>query len=236
MKKLFTRVLLIFLINLLSLIVSELTVYADTQVESYAFYIVTADKTYISTKEGQLVFWKSNANATPAADVTITKSNGTKLGPFDPASEEQTGQWIKKGELETGDTIEIVAKQDWKNYTTPPLSLSLTTGNKIKLGVNSTGSVEILSTGVGQAQVTYNVNTATPDDPTSNPDYAVLIPTQYELSDKSPLSAGSIAMKNIDDVSQNYAGEQSIKVSIHSAKNYHFDNGGIYKLVDDKKA
>ncbi|EPM7560384.1 hypothetical protein ACTPL8_002820 [Enterococcus faecium] len=91
-------------------------------------------------------------------------------------------------------------------------------------------------TGHGQAQVTYNVNTATPDDPTSNPDYAVLIPTQYELSDKSPLSAGSIAMKNIDDVSQNYAGEQSIKVSIHSAKNYHFDNGGIYKLVDDKKA
>lgn len=90
--------------------------------------------------------------------------------------------------------------------------------------------------GHGQAQVTYNVNTATPDDPTSNPDYAVLIPNQYELSDRSPLSSGSIAMKNIDDVSQNYAGEQSIKVSIHSAKNYHFDNGGIYKLVDDQKA
>ncbi|EPM7560373.1 hypothetical protein ACTPL8_002807, partial [Enterococcus faecium] len=155
-------------VNTLPSFLSENIVHADTKVavKEYDFYIITADKTYISTKEGQLVFWKSNANATPAADVTITKSNGTKLGPFDPASEEQTGQWIKKGELETGDTIEIVAKQDWKNYTTPPLSLSLTTGNKIKLGVNSTGSVEILSTGVGQAQVTYNVNTATPDDPT----------------------------------------------------------------------
>jgi len=88
-------------VNLLSPVLSEHIVHADTKVvvKNYAFYVKTGDETFLSTKDGQLVVWKTNVNATPAADVTITKSNGTKLATFDPASEQQTGDWIKKGEL-----------------------------------------------------------------------------------------------------------------------------------------
>lgn len=242
-KTIITGALLIAMIgfnevNILPTFLSENIVHANTKVavNNYDFYVTTGDGTFLSTKDGQLVVWKTNANATPAADVTITKSNGTKLGPFDPASEKQTGKWINKGELETGDTVEIVAKQDWKNYRTPPLSLSITTGNKIKLGVNSTGSLEIVSTGVGQAQVTYNVNTADPDDPTANPDFTVLIPTEYQLSNKQKVSAGAVALKDAKDVTQNYTGDKAVKVAVTSAKNFQFDNGGTYKLVDGNKA
>ncbi|WP_237461777.1 hypothetical protein, partial [Enterococcus faecium] len=65
-------------------------------------------------------------------------------------------------------------------------------------------------TGTGKAQVTYNVNTAGPDDPTANPDFAVLIPTEYQLSDKQKVSAGAVALKDAKDVTQNYAGDKAV--------------------------
>ncbi|WP_165007703.1 MULTISPECIES: hypothetical protein, partial [unclassified Enterococcus] len=161
------------------------TAYADEKksVVDYAFYIVTEDKTYLSTKNGNLVVWKDSASAMPAANVKIIKSNGTKTDSFDPADEVTKGKWIDKGTLETGDIVEITAKQKWSNYNSH-LNLSIAPADTIKLLVNSTGNLEILSTGTGTAQVTYNVNTITPDDPTANPDFTVLIPTAYQLSDQ----------------------------------------------------
>lgn len=140
----------------------------------------------------------------------------------------------------SGDVVELTFLQNGTMENLKPYSgvMNFEAGKTYMFKINEDGSVTGFQKdqGQGQAQVTYNVNTATPSDPTNNPDYAVLIPTQYELSDKSPLSAGTVAMKNIDDVSQNYAGDQAIKISISSAKNYHFDNGGIYKLVDGNNA
>ena len=85
----------------------------------------------------------------------------------------------------------------------------------------------------GQAQVTYNVNT---DDPTANPDFTVLIPTEYQLSNKQKVSAGAVALKDAKDVTQNYTGDKAVKVAVTSAKNFQFDNGGTYKLVDGNTA
>jgi len=90
--------------------------------------------------------------------------------------------------------------------------------------------------GKGQAQVTYNVNTANPDDPTANPDFTVLIPTEYQLSNKQKVSVGAVALKDAKDVTQNYTGDKAVKVAVTSAKNFQFDNGGTYKLVGGNKA
>jgi len=214
------------------------TAYADDikkNVVDYAFYIVTGDKTYLSTKNGNLVVWKDSDSANPAANVKIIKSNGTMIDSFDPSDEATKGKWVEKGTLETGDIVEITAKQKWSDYHSLLLSLSIAPADTIKLLVNSTGNLEILSTGQGQAQVTYNVNAMTPDDPTSNPEYTVVIPTEYKLSDTQKLSAGTIALKDAKDVSKDYAGDQAVKVSVASAKSFKFDNGGEYKLVDGAK-
>ncbi|EGP4895215.1 hypothetical protein FI615_002760 [Enterococcus faecium] len=108
------------------------------------------------------------------------------------------------------------------------------------MGFASLGGAQMIThaddTGTGKAQVTYNVNTAGPDDPTANPDFAVLIPTEYQLSDKQKVSAGAVALKDAKDVTQNYAGDKAVKVAVTSAKNFQFDNGGTYKLVDGNKA
>ncbi|HGV8438735.1 TPA: hypothetical protein I0I20_RS13895 [Enterococcus faecium] len=87
---------------------------AKVAVKNYDFYVKTGDETFLSTKYGQLVIRKTDANTTPAADVTTTKSNGKKLAPFDLANEKQIGKWINKEDLETETTISIVAKQDCK--------------------------------------------------------------------------------------------------------------------------
>ena len=104
------------------------------------------------------------------------------------------------------------------------------------MGFTSLGGAQMIThaddTGTGKAQVTYNVNTATPDDPTANPDFTVLIPTEYQLSDKQKEFDGSVELKDVKDVTKNYAGDKAVKVAVTSAKNFHFDNGGIYKLVD----
>ncbi|MEY8500406.1 hypothetical protein [Enterococcus avium] len=103
-------------------------------------------------------------------------------------------------------------------------------------GVSFSGAQMIAyaaDSGTGQAQVTYNVNTIVPDDPTANPDFTVLIPTEYKLSDSKKMSAGSVELKDAQDITQNYAGDKTIKITVSSKKNFQFDNGGIYKLVDD---
>jgi len=68
---------------------------------------------------------------------------------------------------------------------------------------------------------------------TANPDFTVLIPTEYQLSNKQKVSVGAVALKDAKDVTQNYTGDKAVKVAVTSAKNFQFDNGGIYKLVDE---
>lgn len=113
-------------------------------VNNYAFYMVTGDETYLSTKYGNLVVWKEKNAAAPAADVTITKADGTKMPTFDPASEQTLGKWVEKGKLEIGDTIEITAKQNWRNYSdSTPLKVNLTDKQTKRLVVTETGALEV---------------------------------------------------------------------------------------------
>lgn len=85
----------------------------------------------------------------------------------------------------------------------------------------------------GSAKVTYNVNQITPDDPTDNPDFAVLIPTVYKLTDdnKKAPAAGEVSFKDAGDVSVDYQGTAKVDINITSAKNFIFENGGTYQLV-----
>ncbi|MCH1976476.1 hypothetical protein MCG01_05035 [Enterococcus hirae] len=99
--------------------------------------------------------------------------------------------------------------------------------------ISLSGMVHADEVGTGKAQVTYNVNTITPDDPTANPDFTVLIPSVYQLTDinaKTP-AAGEVSIKDAQDLSKDYAGDQTVNVSVTSTKNFTFDNGGAYKLV-----
>lgn len=100
------------------------------------------------------------------------------------------------------------------------------------------GMVHADEIGQGKAQVTYNVNAITPDDPTANPDFTVLIPTVYQLSDSNLKTAaqGEVSVKDAQDLSKDYAGNQTINVSVTSAKAFKFDNGGEYKLVKEDGA
>ncbi|EPM7560387.1 hypothetical protein ACTPL8_002823 [Enterococcus faecium] len=200
--------------------------------ESANKYIYMNDQqltTNMSSAEGFLESAKWIKN-----DGTIFEADLTKL------DENNYHRWDSQIVPLSGDVVELTFLQNGTMENLAPYSgvMNFEAGKTYMFKINEDGSVTGFQKdqGQGQVQVTYNVNTITPDDPTSNPDYAVLIPTQYELSDKSPVSKGSIAMKNIDDLSQNYAGEQSIKVSISSAKNYHFDNEGTYKLVGENDA
>lgn len=87
----------------------------------------------------------------------------------------------------------------------------------------------------GQAQIMYNANQIDPDDPTANPDFTVLIPSIYQLSDRNLKTAapGEVSLKDAQDISKNYTGEQTVNLSIASTKNFTFDNGGEYKLVKE---
>jgi len=151
---------------------------------------------------------------------------------------------FEMGELQENDTITITpvvmdestVTYDITGQSIPGLftnDLNLKNGN---LTLKFRNEMVTRAEGTGNAQVTYNVNAMTPDDPTSNPEYTVVIPTEYKLSDTQKLAAGTIALKDAKDVSKDYAGDQAVKVSVTSAKSFKFDNGGEYKLVDGVKA
>ncbi|EMF0116115.1 hypothetical protein OUS11_002763, partial [Enterococcus hirae] len=136
-------------------------------VKDYAFYIVTEDQTYLSTKNGKLVVWKDFTTAAPSATVTIIKSNGDRIS-FDPSDETTIGTWVGKASLETGDLIQINAKQKWDNYRTSPLALSLANMESVCLEVNETGNLQKLTgtsvklndltKATGNYMITYSYN------------------------------------------------------------------------------
>ena len=101
--------------------------------------------------------------------------------------------------------------------------------------ISLSGMVHADEVGQGQAQVTYNVNQINPDDPTANPDFTVLIPSVYQLTDASAKTpaAGEVSIKDAQDLSKDYTGDQTVNVSVTSTKNFTFDNGGVYKLVTE---
>ncbi|MCH1976460.1 hypothetical protein MCG01_04840 [Enterococcus hirae] len=77
--------------------------------------------------------------------------------------------------------------------------------------ISLSGMVHADEVGTGKAQVTYNVNTITPDDPTANPDFTVLI-SVYQLTDinaKTP-AHGEVSIKDAQDLSKDYTGDQTV--------------------------
>ncbi|UYT12323.1 hypothetical protein [Lactococcus garvieae] len=112
-------------------------------------------------------------------------------------------------------------------------------GTTAVLGLTTLGALQSVSYaatsgGAGTAQITYNVNKMEPTDPTSNPDFAVLIPSAYNLADqniKTPVK-GEISIQDADDITKTYAGSEKVDISFASAKNFAFDNGGAYQIVD----
>jgi len=169
------------------------------------------------------------------ADITIIKADGSRTDIDQrPIAVGQYFTYVGP-ELVTGDRIKITANVELNNYGKGSVD-KINVGETILLEVDQQGKLVKLSTGAGQAQVTYNVNTANPDDPTANPDFTVLIPTEYQLSNKQKVSVGAVALKDAKDVTQNYTGDKAVKVAVTSAKNFQFDNGGTYKLVGGNKA
>ncbi len=213
------------------------TVYADTTVlVPRVFTISDSDSiSYISFREGKIAFYVENDRNKnrPGVNVTIRKANGNIEGPFNPNTLTTFRNYVPQGSvLEAGDKIIFNFLEDfpkvWEGSFTH-------TKGVVLLEVQNDGTLA-MGTGTGTAQVTYNVNTITPDDPTANPDFTVLIPTAYQLSDQQKVSSGALALKDAKDLTKNYAGDKAVKVTVASAKHFQFDNGGTYKLVDGNKA
>ena len=222
----------------------EKIVYADDNVvlakeKTLDIWFNSMDQIYLN-EAGLLKFYGSSTRILNSIDSIRVKKNGAitnlvdnnKLLEFDSP-------------LVTGDQFEISIKEgvsDVYNMNRPDNNnrTDLVSGKTYVFTVKNDGIMSIEEThlinGQGQTQVTYNVNAMAPDDPTSNPEYTVVIPTEYKLSDTQKLAAGTIALKDAKDVSKDYAGDQAVKVSVTSAKSFKFDNGGEYKLVDGVKA
>lgn len=91
------------------------------------------------------------------------------------------------------------------------------------------------NSGSGEVKVTYNANIVAPDVGT-DPDFAVLIPSSYQMSDKDQYIEGVLKMVDKDDYTQAYTGGTTIDVTVQSDNGFVFANGGQYKIVDSKKA
>ncbi|WP_165007688.1 MULTISPECIES: hypothetical protein [unclassified Enterococcus] len=150
---------------------------------------------------------------------------------------------FEMGELQENDTITIspIVMNGITSYDITGQPIICLSTDDLNLNNNKSLSLKFKNgfvtrvEGTGTAQVTYNVNTMTPDDPTSNPEYTVLIPLKYELTDAQKVAAGKIELKDAKDISKNYVGEKSVKVTVTSANGFKFNNGGEYKLIDGTK-
>ncbi|EME7159953.1 hypothetical protein O5W32_002566, partial [Enterococcus faecium] len=213
-------------------LLSEQVVYADTLAIVNSMRFIDANNNYIYIGTKGLMGSKDLG----VVEKKIDSTSGKTMCPRDSTT------WVYCT-LSAGNIFYFTPNVDMNFDTT--ISDSNYKGNKSLIAgttyafiVNTDGSISELieGQGQGQAQVTYNVNTADPADPTANPDFTVLIPTEYQLSNKQKVSAGAVALKDAKDVTQNYTGDKAVKVEVTSAKNFQFDNGGTYKLVDGNKA
>ncbi len=89
--------------------------------------------------------------------------------------------------------------------------------------------------GTGEVKVTYNANVINPDVG-SDPDFMVLIPSAYQLSDKQQIFEGSMKLVDKDDYTKDYAGTSVVDVTVQSANSFKFANGGAYRISDENGA
>ncbi|EGP5602577.1 hypothetical protein HQ955_12415 [Enterococcus faecium] len=211
-KTIITGALLIAMIgfnevNILPTFLSEHIVHADTKIVEDSYFTISNSNSdvYISFREGKLALYATNknVNSVPGAQITILKENtGRMEGPFNPNTLTIYSKYITQGtNLEVGDKIFIRFLEAFPNCWTGNGNARAKKGETQLYEVKADGALKKLNIdGAGQAQVTYNVNTADPDDPTANPDFTVLIPTKYQLSNKQKVSAGAVALKDAKDV------------------------------------
>lgn len=234
------------IINTFSLALIENTVYADTTpIVSDAFFTISNlnSNAYISFREGKLAIYATDESChnTPGAKIIISKkSTGATEGPFNPNTLTTYNQYVTQGSLlDVGDQITIDFLEDFPNQWVGGGDNKGKKGESIVYEVQADGKIKKkVQSGQGKAQVIYNVNTITPDDPTANPDFTVLIPSVYQLSDSNLKTAeqGEVSLKDAQYFSKDYAGDQTVNVSVTSAKDFKFDNGGEYKLVQEDGA
>lgn len=95
--------------------------------------------------------------------------------------------------------------------------------------------------GTGEAKVTYNASHVIDPDVGTDPDFAVVIPSGYALSNDTTIAKDKVMMADKDDLSKAYAGNTTIKVNVASQNAFKFvdagsaETGATYKLTDGGK-
>lgn len=113
--------------------------------------------------------------------------------------------------------------------------MAVATLGGIALQTATVASAATGDSGSGEARVTYNANVIDPGVGT-DPDFMVLIPSAYQLSDKQQIFEGSMKLVDKDDYTKDYAGASELQVTVHSDNGFKFANGGEYRISDENNA